>query len=68
MSKDFPRITLEAARVNAHLTQSDAAAKIGVSRATLQSYERGDTVPNWDTVGKIGDVYHFPVDYIFFGK
>jgi len=64
----YPKITLEAARVNAQLTQSEAATKLGITRRTLQNYEKGRTVPDWDTVKLIEKVYEFPADYIFFGK
>ena len=41
----FPKITLAAARVNAGLSQQEAAKALGVSVATLQNYESGKTVP-----------------------
>ena len=63
--KGFPKISLAAARVNANLSQDEAAKKIGVSRDTLRNYESGKTVPRWETVRKIEEVYHFPADYIF---
>ena len=61
----FPKITLAAARVNAGLSQQDAAKALGVSVATLQNYESGKTVPQWGTVQKIETVYNFPADFIF---
>lgn len=64
---DFPKIQLKAARVNANLTQREAAIKLHISEATLQNYETGKTVPQWDVVKMIGEVYHFPTDYIYFG-
>ncbi len=64
----YPRITLEAARVNAKMTQEAAAGQLGISRRTLQHYESGKTVPDWDMVKKIECLYRFPADYIFFGK
>ena len=63
----YPRITLKAARVNAGLSQSDAAIKIGISKSTLCNYEKGVTIPDWNVARKICDVYQFPSDYIFFG-
>ena len=66
--REVPRISLAAARVNANLSQQEAAELLGVSRATLANYEAGRNVPDWDMVQKIGDVYHYPTDYIFFGK
>lgn len=64
----IPRISMAAARVNANLSQQEAADKLGISRVTLQNYEAGKSVPNWDMVQRIGDLYKFPIDYIFFGK
>ncbi len=61
----YPKITLAAARVNAGLTQEEAAKLIGVSKATLQNYEAGKTVPNWEIVHRIEETYHFPIDFIF---
>lgn len=63
----IPQISMKAARVNADLSQDEAAKKIGISRATLQNYEAGTTIPDILTARKIGEVYRFPVDYIFFG-
>lgn len=64
----FPKIQLKAARVNANLSQDEAAEKLNISKATLQNYESGKTMPQWDMVKKIGEVYNFPTDYIFFGN
>ena len=36
------RITLEAARVNKGMTQEELAQKMGVSRQTIISWEKGD--------------------------
>lgn len=37
----MPKITLEAARVNAKLTQAELAKKMGVSRETVFAWENG---------------------------
>ena len=65
---EVPRISMAAARVNANLSQQEAADLIGISRATLANYEAGRSVPDWDIVQKIGEVYHYPISYIYFGK
>lgn len=62
-----PRISLKAARVNADLSQQEAAKRLGISKATLQNYEAGNTVPDILLSRKIEDVYGFPIDFIFFG-
>lgn len=63
----IPQISMKAARVNADLSQDEAAKRLGISRATLQNYESGSTIPDILTARKIEEVYRFPVDYIFFG-
>ena len=63
----YPKIQLKAARVNANLSQDEAAELLNISKATLQNYESGRTIPQWDMVKKIGEVYKFPTDFIFFG-
>ena len=60
-----PKISLAAARVNARLSQREAAKMLGVDRTTLQKYEQGKTVPSWDTVKRIEKIYAYPLDYIF---
>ena len=39
--EEVAKITLEAARVNAKLTQAELAEKMGVSRATIINWESG---------------------------
>ena len=65
---DTPMISLKAARVNACLSQREAAKKIGISLSTLQSYEKGATVPDVLMAKKICTTYDMPEDYIFFGN
>ncbi|MGD9663497.1 MAG: helix-turn-helix transcriptional regulator [Porticoccaceae bacterium] len=65
---NVPRISLRAARVNAGLDQKEAARELGINRATLQNYEAGRTVPDWNIVMAIEKLYGFPASYIFFGK
>lgn len=65
---EYPRITLKAARVNANLSQKAAAAALGVNVSTLQNYEEGRTVPDWDMVKRIEEVYSFPADFILFAR
>lgn len=62
----YPKISLAAARVNANLTQAEAAKLIGVSKAALQNYESGKTAPTVLLCRKIEEIYRFPVAYIRF--
>lgn len=68
LDQKFPRITLEAARVNAHLSQKDAARMLGINPATLANYESGKTIPQWDMVHKMEKVYGFPADFIILSR
>ena len=61
------QISMEAARVNAHLTVDEAAEKLGVTRQTLRKWETGNTCPRIDYVRKMADVYEIPLDNIFLG-
>ena len=63
-----PKISLEAARVNAGLEQKAAAKMLGVTPPTLRNWERGDTLPSIGKVEEIESLYRYPKDYIFFGK
>jgi len=63
---EYPKITLKAARVNANMSQKDAADALGVNVSTIQNYETGKTIPDWGMVKKIETVYQFPADFIIF--
>lgn len=65
---EYPRITLKAARVNANLSQKAAAKALGINVSTLQNYEKGQTVPDWDVVKRIEKIYNFPTDFIVFTR
>ena len=62
---EYPKISLEAARVNAHLLQKQAAKKLGISPETLRSYEKGKTEIPYQLAAKAADLYKFPLQYIF---
>ena len=62
------RITLEAARVNVGLKQSEAAAKIGVNKKTLSSWENGKSIPKSDKIPIICTVYNRHYDEIKWGR
>ena len=65
---EYPKITLKAARINADLSQKEAAEALNVNVSTLQNYETGKTVPDWEMVKRIEQVYSFPADFIIFAK
>ena len=64
----YPKITLQAARVNVFMNQEEAAKELSISKATLQNYESGATVPNWNMVKQMEKLYNIPADFLFFGE
>lgn len=62
-------ITMKAARVNARLTQIEAAKALGIHKNTLVSYENGKTIPRADMARKMAALYGLAVsDIIFFAN
>lgn len=59
-------ISIKAARVNANLTQSEAATSLGISKNTLVSYENGKSIPKIDLAQRMASLYGFTVDQINF--
>lgn len=59
-------ITLKAARVNANLTQIEAAKRLEISKNTLANYEMYRTIPGIDMAQKIAALYGLEVDGIIF--
>lgn len=62
----MPKITLKAARVNANLSQQEAARRIGVAASTLRNWEAGKTFPNQPKIEKMCEVYGISFDVLFF--
>jgi len=60
------RISLEAARVNAGMTQPQAAQALGISVATLLKWEKGTTVPPVDKAEKLVNMYGLQLDDVNF--
>lgn len=60
------RVSIRAARVNAGLTQTAFAAKIGVSPRTVQHWESGISSPRADMMPKICNVLSCNVEDIIF--
>lgn len=63
---DCLKMTLKAARVNAGLSQKEAASKIGVTSDTLGNWERGKSYPNAINIKQIETVYSVKYDNIIF--
>lgn len=64
--KDELRITLEAARINAGLTQAEVAEKLGVSRSTVINWELHRTSPSVSQANALCALYKRPYDSIIF--
>lgn len=62
------KITLKAARVNKGYTQKEAAEILGISRESLANYEKGNTFPNAEKLGRIETLYDISYDDIIFLK
>lgn len=61
----MPTISLEAARVNARLTQKELAKILGISNATVVNWENGKTEPSLSQLRKISELSGIPMDFIF---
>lgn len=66
MIDDGYRVTLEAARINVHMTQDDVAKALNVSKATLVSWEHGDTSPTIERAQMLAELYKCPLHRINF--
>ena len=62
------QISLAAARVNAKMTQEEAARALGVSKQTICSWEKEKTIPNAVKLREISRVYGIDGDNIFLAK
>ena len=60
------KISIRAARVNADLSQKEAAIRLGVSNKTLGNWEKGITFPPADKIMEICKLYAVPYDYLNF--
>ena len=56
------RISLEAARKNRGLTQGQVARKLGISRATVVNWEKGNTKISYAALTKLSNLYGVPLD------
>ena len=58
------RISIAAARVNKKLTQEQFAEKVGVSKSTVQKWEKGSSKPSLDKIEPICNVLGMRYDDI----
>lgn len=60
------KMTMEAARINAGLSQKEAAEKLGISRDSLRFYEKYKKSPKIDLAFRMVDLYKCKIDDIIF--
>ena len=58
------KITLKAARVNAEMTQDEAAERMGKSKQTIVNWENGKAEIKYRDLIKLSKIYDMPVEYI----
>lgn len=62
------QITLEAARVNAKMTQKEVAARMEKSLSTIRNWETGRSIPDAIEFKRLCMLYQIPTDAIFLPK
>ena len=60
------KISIKAARVNAGLSQKEAADRLGVSNKTMGNWENGITYPPADKISEICELYGLSYDNLNF--
>jgi DNA-binding XRE family transcriptional regulator len=61
---DF-KISLKAARINAEMTQKEAAKSINICRDTLKNWENGKGEPRASQLKALCNLYNCPENIIF---
>lgn len=59
------KLSMKAARVNAGMTQTELAEKLGVAESTLINWEKGRTTPNVKQLRQFCEIVGMPEDIIF---
>ena len=59
------QISLASARVNAKMTQEEAAKAMHVSKTTIVNWEKGKIIPGIPELSMLSEIYNIPKDYIF---
>ena len=62
---EYPKITLEACRVNTGMTQNSWAAKIGVTHQTVSNWALGKSQPTLSQIRIISELSGIPMDFIY---
>lgn len=58
------KVSIEAARVNAKLTQAEAAKRAKINKKTLSAYENGTRLPKVDVLLTLCQIYGCTMDDI----
>ena len=61
----MPKISLEAVRVNAGMTQKEWAKNLVVSNVTVVNWEKGNTEPSLSVLRRMSELSGIPMDFIF---
>lgn len=67
MANDF-KISLEACRVNARLSQKELAEMLGVATTTISNWESGKTEPVLSQLRRLSEITKIPMNYIYCPK
>ena len=59
------QISLEAARVNAKMSQKEVATRMDVNTSTISNWENGKTAPSVGQFRQLCEIYGCPMDIIF---
>lgn len=57
-------LKLKELRNQASLTQEQLADKLGIKKATVSYYEKGERTPSPDVLIKIAEIFHVSTDYL----
>lgn len=61
----YPRISLAACRVNAKMTKTEFANRIGVPADTVTDWETGEAEPELEELRKISEISGVPMNFIY---
>lgn len=62
------QISLAAARVNAKMTQEEAAKRLKIGKRTIINWEKGVVTPSFADLNMLSSIYNIPLDNIFLPK
>lgn len=62
------KLSLAAARVNANMTQKEAADHLNINRVTLNKWETGKVIPRTPYIMALSMLYNVPVDLLVIPK